>query len=239
MKKLLLFLALLWTSPSWSAIAADGTASSTQVDNGTSCSFSHTVGSGSDRLLVLTYTDEDSSATDAAVANADFNGDAATHLVTVGTNNRTEQWYVLNPDSGTFTVTINFGGTVTAAACTAMSYTGVQQSGQPDATNSGTDAASVFQISIDTATENAWLTVTDYHPASAAALTASNLTERVQQVNNGAFIVAFGDRAATTTGTYTQGWSSGSGGTNQLTVVSWKPAVAGADNTVLQTIMIQ
>ena len=141
-----------------------------------SISWSHTIGGGTNRALVIevaSYNSGNTCGSGAAqnVASVTYNGVAATAVPnslacstksgSSGVNN-TQLFYVLEssplPAAGTYTVTVTFTGTAAAAAAGAISLAGVSQTA-PEASaatamNSGVTSIST---SITTIASGAWL----------------------------------------------------------------------------------
>lgn len=137
------------------AIAYDN-ASHSAFLNSTSNNLSHAT-SSSDRLLcVYIYSTIDN------VTGATYNGTSCTFvnklLMTGGAAGQyIHFYYLLNPTSGTNTVTVTsssgLGGYISA-----VSYTGVKQSGQPDANNTnGSSSTTSLTTSVTTTADNCWL----------------------------------------------------------------------------------
>ncbi len=99
---------------------------STGTGNVLSFSFSHTVGTGNQRLLVVAVTIRNG----LNLANGvSYGGTALTSLRSVRNSDNTvrvELWYLKNPPSGTANVTVNLLG-LTNQAAGAVSFSGVDQ----------------------------------------------------------------------------------------------------------------
>lgn len=133
------------------AIAFDA-ASGDFVNPGTSLTFSHTC-SGSDRFLVVGVTcDPDTPAT-----GVTFNGDAMTLQEShrQGTTRVLQMWVLNNPDAATGDIVVT-GGTNAFIGGTAASYTGVNQTGQPEVEAEEGATADTLEVNITTSTDNAW-----------------------------------------------------------------------------------
>src|SRR5262245_15152673 len=95
-------------------------ASTGQLRNTSSVSWSHTVGAGSNRLLVVGIGTEDNPGQgDSVVTGVTFNGVALTRVAgaqqqaaSAGSENITDLWFMLSPPVGTGTVAVNLTGTV-------------------------------------------------------------------------------------------------------------------------------
>lgn len=139
------------------AIAFDAFTNGGYVNPGNSITFAHTV-SGSDRLLFAgTWASSGSGS-----FTMTYNGDAGTlaNSVTDPDGNVEAVLYLKNPDTGTNNVVFGkTGGTYMFVV--ASSYTGTDQTTQPDstATYSGTVTSSPWQLSttITTIADNSWV----------------------------------------------------------------------------------
>jgi len=133
----------------------------------TSLSWSHTLGSGTDRIVVIGVASANSSKTDPVITGVTFNGSAATavpgSLISGGGTGRieTQLFYVLNsslPAAGTYTVAVTFQAGVSGASAGAVSLFGVAQSGpEAVATNIDTSGADTIATGITTRTNGAWV----------------------------------------------------------------------------------
>lgn len=127
------------------AIALDSTSNGTNIvsPNG---SWSHTC-SGTDRYLFVFVNQNASSVT--------YNSISMTKLLTVPATNCTI-WGLASPTTGTNTVLVTSGSNCQGIS---VSYTGVGQTGQPEAnttTNTGSAAVTVSN-SVTTITDKAWV----------------------------------------------------------------------------------
>src|ERR1700754_5282886 len=71
--------------------------------------FNHTTGTGTNRLLLVTVHMNITDQIGATVTGVQYNGTALTLLNAIGDasdDTRTEVWYMLNPPSGTFAVSM-------------------------------------------------------------------------------------------------------------------------------------
>jgi hypothetical protein len=108
------------------AIAADAASSAATAGAQSVLTFSHTVGTGTDRLLVV----EVSTSSTASVSSVTYGGVALTPLaaVTDGANNvRAEMWYLIAPSSGAANVVVSLSSGHEFVAG-ATSFSGVDQS---------------------------------------------------------------------------------------------------------------
>ena len=106
------------------AYAASTTGKTAQGGSLTSLTISHTTGSGTDRLMVVSIA----SKPDVPITNVTYGGLALTKLGEQinGTTAKTELWYRIAPVSGTANVVISWTGTLEASAGV-TTFTGVDQ----------------------------------------------------------------------------------------------------------------
>ena len=159
-------LALVCAAPSaWAAISFDAASRAATSSTGqTSLTWSHTVGSGTDRMLVVSVAVEDSGTADAAVSGVTYNGAALTSvpnsLVNGGGSGiiQTQLFYQVNPATGAHNVVVTFHGPVDGTSSGAVSLFGVVQ-GAPErvATKVDTSGADSISTSVTTATAGAWV----------------------------------------------------------------------------------
>jgi len=155
--RLALALALLWASPAAAQIAIDATSNGGDNAGATSSlTWSHTT-SGSNRFLVVGLT-ADYVPSD-LVTGCTYNAVSMTETSMMGvTADRYVHLFVLHaPATGAHDVVCSASGT-TYLSGGAVSYTGVETSGQPEATNTGTcDACTSLAVSVTTITASAWV----------------------------------------------------------------------------------
>jgi hypothetical protein len=116
----------------------------------TTNTFSHTV-SGSNTILFVACSNENAG----AVTGATYNGVSMTEI---GSGNGTlHLFYLINPTTGANNVTITRSGTANDFHGWAISYTGVKQSGQPDASTTATAAsAASLTTTLTVVANNSW-----------------------------------------------------------------------------------
>jgi len=161
MKKLLLTIIIgFWLIPSQgqAAIAFD-TISGKGQNNTTSVTQAMTIGAISDGLLLVSIVYQ--AATD-DVTGVTWNGDSMTKLINgAWGNNNNEQIYIyglLNPDTGSHNIVVSKTGASTFVTFYGLSYSGVSQSGLPDAIDNSTGGLSTgAAVSVTTVADNAWL----------------------------------------------------------------------------------
>lgn len=136
------------------AIAFDSTTTSSLWSSVTSITFAHTC-TGSDRMLFVATANN----TGANITGVTYNGVAMTQISTINNSAPSKMyfWYLIAPASGSNNVVVTASGTCSIIA-KSVSYTGVKQSGQPDATvtNWPTTTTSWSQ-SVTTVADNCWI----------------------------------------------------------------------------------
>jgi hypothetical protein len=189
------------------AIAFDAATDGGSTNSATSWTFSHTVGVGSNRLLVVSVLgDVVSGAND--ITGVTYAGQAMTLATSVqtgsGANRKTYLYYLLNPPTGANNVVIT-STTAHFLGGNAASYTGVKQTGQPDATVShgGSGSLSSFTTSITTVADNSWaILVENSYTANNPPTAGTGLTRRVFDATFGANTIFDGNGAITPAGAY-------------------------------------
>jgi len=141
------------------SIAFDATSNSGLKSLVSSYSWSHTTGSGDDRLLVVGHSHITTS--DRTVSNITYNGNAMTLVRTdfrSATNYpRSALYYLINPDSGSKTVAVTLSGSISKCAGGAITYTGAAQTGQPDADNGANGSSTSPSVAVTTTEDNCWV----------------------------------------------------------------------------------
>ena len=214
------------------AITFDAASSGT-AGSGASVAWSHTVGSGANRMLVVTLTTE--STADAPATTVTFGAQSLTRVTNSravqGTTNynATELWYLPAPTQGAGTITVNFSPNVAGATiCGAVSLFGVQQAA-PEAVATLISPTPAYSLAITTATNGAWLVdvVNNGTANSTFTTTTAGMTARWNLA-----ITAYGAACCTrevlTAGTVTDTWSTPNGVTRSAeSIAAFAPAPAG------------
>ena len=127
--------------------------------SGSSRTFSHTIPSGfSNTILIVGVSAQDSNHANMPITGITFNGVALTktrHDEATG-NNRTELWYLKNPDVTTANVVITATGTLGELTGFALGFCNVDQTSPIDANNGGTGTSGDPSVSLTTGVANAW-----------------------------------------------------------------------------------
>jgi len=158
------------------AIAFDSAATKTAT-NAASASWSHTVGSGTNNVLIVGLATEDTSTTSLAVSAITYNGVAMTAVpsstATAGSStlDRTQLFYLLNPAAGAHTVAVTFGGAVNGVSAGSVSLSGVAQSAPTAAAINTATSGTAISASVAVSTAGSWLVDVANSGAGSATLT--------------------------------------------------------------------
>ena len=219
--------------------ASSGTASYT-----TTVTFNHTIGSGSNRVLVVGATIEDCD-NYPSVSGVTYNGQPLTYIDSgqvisgSGCGGRAELWYLLEadlPSAGTYNVRVNTSGTFDQIVAGAISLENVAQQAPEASDSNANDAQTTITTNITTFTDGAWL-VDVVHSGNATGDFAPNggQTERYQRVS-GSSTGAGSTKEVSTAGSTSAGWTSA--GANRLAHVAAAfapaPAAPGGGPGVVQ-----
>lgn len=140
------------------AIAYDNKASGTAT-SASSLTYSHTVGSGSNRILFV-YSGGRYSSGGEYPTGVTYNGVAMTEIAALRqdySNIRSSVWYLVAPASGANNVVISYSTSRDSITGLSLSYDGASQTGIPDATGGGTGqeaSDSIADSSITTVANN-------------------------------------------------------------------------------------
>jgi len=141
------------------SIAFDATSNSGLKSSVSSYSWSHTTGSGSDRLLVVGHSHYYGQ--DRTVSSITYNGNPLTEARTDLNNSaykiRSALYYLVAPDTGSKTVAVTLSDSIAKCAGGAITYTGAAQTGQPDADNGATGDSSSPSVAVTTTEDNCWV----------------------------------------------------------------------------------
>ncbi len=140
------------------AITANGTATSTQSASANSLSWSHTVASGSDRVLYVTLAID---GLGAGVNSVTYGGVNLTQVGRTSGNHAVEIWRLVNPSVGTANVIVSLGGT-TAVKGGAVTYNGVDQATPNGTYASATGTGTTATVNVSSATGKLVLDITNW-----------------------------------------------------------------------------
>lgn len=210
------------------AIALD-TSTKAVTAGATSLTYAHTV-TGTDTMVVVGSTVVHA-ADEQDITSMTYNGEAMTEAVRVyfPTNSANNSlYYAVGADTGSNNVVINVDATYAIGAMS-ISYTGVKQSGQPDASSIVTETAVVANVTanVTTVADNSWVIFMHDNSSNFFTGSYSNATGR-QAFTTTVCCGAIADSATPVTpaGSFSQTGNSGSGNAAFTALqVSFAPAV--------------
>ncbi|HVW20222.1 MAG TPA: immunoglobulin domain-containing protein [Opitutaceae bacterium] len=218
------------------AIAFDSAVSKSGT-NASSASWSHTVGSGANTVLVVGLALEDTSSTVLNVSSITYNGVAMSAVpssaVTAGSStlDRTVLYYLLNPPAGAHTVSVTFGGAVNGVSAGSISLSGVAQSAPAAAGVNSSTSAKTLSASASVATAGSWVVDAVCSGAGNASFTpGASQTGRwaIGQSSSGG---AGSTLAPGATGTASTSWTASSTSQMALSLAVFAPASGGGGAT--------
>lgn len=214
------------------AIALDATSTGTSTST-SPVTISHTI-TGSNTILIT--SGESFSLGSTTISTPTYNSVSENLLdttKTVGTNGLVGLWYLLNPTTGANTVSMAFGGSTPFGCIGSVSWSGVSQTGQPDAVQGATGTSNNPSTTITTVADNSWVAgVLGYFSVSTAT---AGLTSRSAYVTRTSTKANLEDTNGpkTPAGNQTVNWTITSPGTWGITAASFAPA--GAGGSVIKT----
>lgn len=203
-------------------IAFDASATGT-TGSGATISWSHTC-TGSNLILWVFVEGGNANTTD--ITGVTYNSVALTKAnAYVNNQNRGSYlWYLINPATGTNTVTVSNSSGAFAAA-SSCSYTGVKQSGQPDSSGTGTTASGTsVTASTTVVASGCWLVGGTRFTSASPVLTAGAGTTKRASSSAEMFI---GDSNGTvSTGSQSLVFNNAETGVADAVVCSFAPATS-------------
>jgi len=222
------------------AIALDAVTTG-QNDGATTLTISHVVANQSNRLLIF-FSANERNAGQATLTGVTYNSVALTkirHDETNGTNlDRSELWYLLAPDVGTFNCVATYSAAPDGTACAVGSYYGVAQ--QAPEANAGNTAIASNSLTVDitTITDNAWTFGICAGTNSGISITNTGQTERFNITNSGQLRSAGGDEAVVTAGASSMVWSFGAVNDCCASVAAFKAFVVTTTPSISTMLMM-
>ena len=217
------FTMMLLAIPARAAISFDA-ASSGSAGAGATCSWSHAVGSGSNRMLVVGVASESGTSTNSLVTGVTYGAQTMTRVtgsrastLASSTYNATELFYLPAPNVGTATITVTFSpNLVNGANCGAVSLTGVKQHAPEAVAIAQGTSGSSYSLAVTTVTNGAWLVDVVNNGTGNASFTptGTGMIERWDNNAGGQMVGAGATREVATAGTVTDTWTTG--GTSRM-----------------------
>lgn len=210
------------------AIAFDAATTPVNNSNSTSLTFSHTCTGSNRALFVATGLH-----TSDVVTGVTYGGVAMTLMGKV-TNGRWVYIYgLLNPASGANDVVVTCSSAADFLGATAMSYTGVLQSGLPDAVNTFTGNSTTITTSLTSVADNCWFLVAGRMGPNATAST--NTTYR-GNMNDTWEVVGDSNGPKTPAGSFSMTSTSSSANPWNVVMLSVAPAPPASTHKFFQMV---
>jgi hypothetical protein len=211
-------------------IVFDACSSNSSGSASSTLSWSHTIGSGDNRTLIVSAVCEDSTPADQIMSSVRFNGINMTAVpgsIRSRSNSsssilRTELYYMLNPPAGTYTVLITYNGSVSYRVGGAISLRNVKQQ-IPEAVIANSATSASISTNIDVPNTGAWIVDVVGH-SNSGTFTSSTSTERWDR-NSGNHTGAGATKAVVSAGSNTMSWTfSGSSGAIVHSLAAFAPS---------------
>jgi len=212
------------------AIEFDAASSFFSTEWSNTLSWSHTIGSGSNRMLVVATVSEDNSAMRQVIASIKYNGVDMTALPASVKRRgyiKSELYYMTDanlPSSpGTYTVSITYNGTVGSRAGGAISLKNVKQQFPETVVTNSLASAAAISTDINALSSGAWIIDAIGH-SNNGSFSTSTSTKQWEQ-NGGYHTGAGSTTTAASPGTTAVGWNfSGNSGTIIHSLAAFAPA---------------
>jgi hypothetical protein len=209
-------------------IAFDSSGSgSTGSGSSSSFSWSHTTGSGSNRIMIVGISINPGTVSVSSITYGTQNLNFIRADTNLGATIRSELWYLIAPNTGTFLVTVNLNGIAkaTGGSCT---YAGVSQTSPIDASGGSTGSSNSPSQSVTVNTANDWLLGHVAISGSSAQVTSegSGQTKRWDLATSGRSSRNRGhgsDKGPVGIGSQSMSWSLSSSSGWAVSVVALKP----------------
>lgn len=212
------------------AIAFDAESDASSASSTTTLAWSHTVNTGSNRLLAVSV--HTFGGTD--VTGITFGAQSFTKVRHDVDSSRSEIWYLVAPAEATDTITITWSASVPNKRGSAVSFFGVDQASPLDAqagTASPGSGQTSFSTSITTVADNAAI-VDSLSTGGVATITMGSQTNRVERFNGGGGTDPGAGGSTlfpkTPAGAQTMNWTLSAARRGGLSIASFKPAAAGS-----------
>jgi len=200
-----------------------------------SVTFPHTIGSGSNRLLVVGVSIEHD-ASGPTVSSITYNGQALTKIDSRGIYNdyygRAELWYMLEaglPGAGTYNIVVNTPSSPEEVIAGAISLNGVAQQAPEAKAESSADYLDTISTSITTLTDGAWLVDAAHSGMEYGYTPDSGQTERYDRAGGAdTSRLACSTKEVAVAGPTSMGWTQSGANRQAHEVAAFAPAPASS-----------
>jgi len=217
------------TAPS---IASDSQSSMVQSTVASSISWNHTTGAGSNRLLLVAVAIHKDNGGPTTVTGVTYDGVSLTQVTTdlYSTQNpqvRTYVFRLINPTSGTKTITINFQA-ATLSVAGAVTFTGVDQTNPIQTSNTATGSGTTPSVAVTVTGSGRWIFG---HLAGHRIASDWTITEGIGQMQRwaqtGQLYKGVGSDKSVSAGSQSMSWSLNQAASYVASAVAINPALAG------------
>ena len=218
------------TDSTQASVIYDSGSEAYQTDT-SSVTFSHTIGAGSNGLLVVGITREVGASKN--ISSVTYGGTPLTRAggtTTTSVLNKVDVYYLLAPTTGTANVVITYTGTVYSTVATADSWFNIIQQAPEVVSNSVDTNNSFVTLSSDS------LAISSVVAAISTATLTTTDTERHNLANPGGHKMGLSSKIIPIAGSSSMNWSV-STGNYATTVVVFASINIGGDNPAVQGIL--
>lgn len=224
-------------------ITYDAAGSSSETAATTSITFSHTIGSGKNRVLLVGTHVEMGGNTENAVTGVTYGGVALTKIRhrydnTNANAARVEMWSLLNPASGTANVVVSYAISVNRAFACSVSYSNVYQVAAINTSTDDVVSSASPSISITPTVTNT--RIVGLFGIDGVASTVSGLgssqVQRVSFTGGVAFNTHLSDKALVTPSATTMSLTLNSSSGVLMIAVALRPVAAGGGGFIFNML---
>jgi hypothetical protein len=215
-----------WRDPN-PGIAFDAVGSGNNGDGAENITWTHVVGSGTNRFMIIGISIKDVTI---SVVNVTVGTKSATFLRSDvrDTEIKAEVWYLVNPDPGSQTVVVTLSG-ISRACGGSISYTGVEQTSPIEAHAGVPYGGETPSVSLTTTVDNCWIFSNLAISGTATADSHnSGQVHRYYEIGTGAGPQLAGDdgddKTTSVAGSYTVSWNMSWWADVVAQAVAFKPA---------------
>jgi len=222
-------------------VAFDANSSGNNAGGSTSVSWSHTTGSGQNRIMILGVSIRN---TTISVSSITYGAQSLTFIradTHASATIRSELWYLIAPASGTATITVTLSGTSKAVGGSST-YTGVAQTSPIDVNGGTTGTSSSPSQSVTVSTAGSWLLghLAISGTGQTVSSEGSGQTMRWDNETSGGAAASRNrghgsDKGPVGTGSQTMSWTASASVDWAVSVVAFKPATSNY-NYVLKIV---
>jgi len=211
-------------------IEFDNTSSYSSSTASTTFSWLHTIGSGDDRILIVSAVSGDNIAMDQVISSVKYDGFDMTGLPAASVSRgyvKTDMYYMLDADlpttPGAYTVSITYNGNVSAWAGGAVSLQNVKQQVPEAVASSSLYPSGSISTDINTFSSDTWIVDVVGHSKNGSFSTSTSLEQWDE--DTGIITAAAGTTTAASAGQTTVSWDfSGDDGTTLHSLAAFAPA---------------